>query len=386
MKSKINELKDKLFSNIHSNNLIYNTCWEDPRTDRKMMKLDADSKVVMITSAGCNALDYVLDKPNEINCIDLNFRQNSLLELKKATILHGDFEKHFDMFGRGCLAHVDEHYRQYLRDVLPEYTYPFWDKKIKCFETAKRGSFYFHGTSGNFAWIFKKYFDTKKKTKALIMDLFDCASLEEQREVYEKLEPKLLNKLVVWMMNLHITTTMLGVPRPQRDLIVEKYPEGMSGYLRDNLRHIFTELPIQDNYFWHLYIKGNYTERNCPEYLREENFGPLQGMMDRVKLNTTSISQFLKDNPGEYTHYVLLDHQDWLAFYQPEALEEEWRLILENSKPGTKILLRSAALEVDFFPEFVKQRVKFSPSEAAESQQNDRVGTYGSTYFGEVLT
>jgi hypothetical protein len=38
--------------------------------------------VVMITSAGCNALDYVLDLPAEIHAVDVNSRQNALLQLK----------------------------------------------------------------------------------------------------------------------------------------------------------------------------------------------------------------------------------------------------------------------------------------------------------------
>jgi len=340
MKNRINKLKDKLFSRIHSNNLIYNTCWEDPRLDREIMEFDDDSNVVMITSAGCNALDYALDKPKEINCVDLNFRQNSLLELKKATIAFDDFEQHQKMFGAGYHPNAENFYTNNLKSILPDYTFEFWDNKIKCFYQGKdKKTFYFSGTSGSFAWLFSKYFDSKKEAKKLVHELLECQILEEQKAVYDKLEPKLMNKFILWMMNRHITMSLLGVPRPQRDLIVEKYPEGMVGYLRDNIRHIFTELPIRDNYFWYLYIKGHYSETNCPEYLREENYKSLQEVIGRVKTHTTSISQFLKDNPNQYSHYILLDHQDWLASYMPEALEEEWKLILENSKPGTKILL-----------------------------------------------
>ena len=45
-------LSDALFARVHGNNLIYNMCWEDPRTDREAMALDASSRVVVITSAG----------------------------------------------------------------------------------------------------------------------------------------------------------------------------------------------------------------------------------------------------------------------------------------------------------------------------------------------
>ena len=97
----IKGIKRKIFHNIHNRNLVYNTCWEDPRCDRELLELDANSQVVMITSAGCNALDYLLDEPASIHCIDMNPRQNHLLELKLAGIRSLSFETFFDLFGRG---------------------------------------------------------------------------------------------------------------------------------------------------------------------------------------------------------------------------------------------------------------------------------------------
>ena len=89
-------------------------------------------------------------------------------------------------------------------------------------------------------------------------------------------------------------------------------------------------------------------------------------------------------NPGEYSHYVLLDHQDWLAENDEEALKEEWELILKNSKKGTRILLRSAAKNVDFFPDFVLDKITFQEEWAGKVHLKDRVGTYASTYLGIV--
>ena len=44
--------EDLVFHHVHGGQLIYNTSWEDPRIDRELLKLDASSRVVMITSAG----------------------------------------------------------------------------------------------------------------------------------------------------------------------------------------------------------------------------------------------------------------------------------------------------------------------------------------------
>ncbi|MEL6917714.1 MAG: BtaA family protein [Bacteroidota bacterium] len=385
MQKKINKLRDKLFSKVHTNYLIYNTCWEDSRIDRELLGLDQNSEVVMITSAGCNALNYSLDNPKTINCIDVNPRQNSLLELKKACIRNGDFDLHFSMFGRGRYKNIKDRYEKELKPFLPDYAVDFWNKKIGKFSAkGKKKSFYFFGTSGSFAWLFKKYFDSKKGARELIGRLLTSNTMEEQKEIYDQLEPKFLNRMTLWLMNRHLTLALLGVPRAQLDLILKKYPDAMAGFVKTNLRHVFTELPINDNYFWRLYLTGKYTKACSPEYLKEHNFKNLQRNVDALKTHTTTISGFLRDNPRKYSHYILLDHQDWLAHNLPEALDEEWELILKNSKPGTKILMRSAAPKIDFFPEFVQDRIDWDMQKAEEVHTKDRVGTYASTYMGVV--
>ena len=53
-------LHTRVFHAVHRNNLLYNTCWEDPALDRIALKLTSTDRLLVITSAGCNALDYLL--------------------------------------------------------------------------------------------------------------------------------------------------------------------------------------------------------------------------------------------------------------------------------------------------------------------------------------
>ena len=77
-------LNTKIFNHVHGNNLVYNICWEDPRIDHQMLNLGPDDNVLVITSAGCNALDYILKGCNHVYAVDMNYRQNAVLELKKS--------------------------------------------------------------------------------------------------------------------------------------------------------------------------------------------------------------------------------------------------------------------------------------------------------------
>lgn len=381
----LNSFRDRLFSKIHGNNLVYNTCWEDPRCDREMMEIDEESSIVMITSAGCNALDYLLDEPKIIHAIDLNARQNALLELKKVSIKNVSYETLFQLFGEGRFDQVKTLYQEKLRSDLPPYARTYWDKNIKKFNgKGIRKSFYFYGTSGVLAFLMRGYFNLRPRLKQAVRNFFESTSLQTQTQLYASIEPLLFSKPMKWLSNRHFTLALAGVPRAQRQLLISDYPGGVGAYLTDCFKHIFTQLPITENYFYSLYWKGRYDESRCPNYLKKSHFGSLQKKLDSLHTHTTSISDFLKTNPGEYSHYVLLDHQDWLASYQVEALEEEWELILKNSRPGTKILIRSAATKIDFFPDFVKERVDFDFDKTKVLHDLDRVGTYGSVYLGIV--
>jgi S-adenosylmethionine-diacylglycerol 3-amino-3-carboxypropyl transferase len=179
--------------------------------------------------------------------------------------------------------------------------------------------------------------------------------------------------------------TLLGVPAPQIKLIEDHYPGGVTAYVKDKLRHVMPDLPARENYFWRVYITGSYTLSCCPNYLREENFGTLADRANRIHPHTCTVSQFLQQHPGIYSHFVLLDHQDWLAHHAPEALAEEWKLIFANSRPGTRILMRSAGLDLSFVPAEVRSRLRFFPERTEPLHIVDRVGTYGSMHFAEVL-
>jgi hypothetical protein len=105
----------RIFDAIWSRNLVYNTCWEDPPVDREALALGPDDTVLVITSAGCNALDYALQAPSRVYAVDANPRQNALLELKLAGIRGLAFDDYFAIFGEGWHARFADLYRVHLR-------------------------------------------------------------------------------------------------------------------------------------------------------------------------------------------------------------------------------------------------------------------------------
>lgn len=384
-RSLIKSAHDAMFRRVHETQLIYNCAWEDPRCDRRMLQLLPDSRVVMITSAGCNVLDYLLDHPAHIHAVDMNFRQNALLELKLALIRGQDRDALFEMFGRGATHHHRSIYAD-IRESLGHGAQKYWDNKISFFDpAAMKRSFYYHGTAGSAAWVMMQaVFGARPALRDNMHSLLNAQSVEEQAEIYSRIEPHLWGWLARWLAKQPALMTLLGVPRPQINLIQEQHPGGLACYVRDKLRHMFTQVPISDNYFWRAYMTGRYETHCCPNYLKPENRETLVRNAGRVTMHTSTVSNFLREHPGEYTHFILLDHQDWLAAHDPVALREEWELILQNCSPNVRILMRSAGVSVDFIPEDIRARLRFHDRLTQAQHALDRVGTYGSTHLATL--
>lgn len=383
----VDKTRQRVFSYIHNNNLIYNTCWEDPRIDRTLLQLKPDSKIVMITSAGCNALDYVLDNPAVIHTIDINPRQNALLEFKMEAIRQLDYPAFFSFFGKGEHVLAREIYFDLIRSGLTEEARDFWDDKYFYFVPNKdRRTFYYRGTSGHIAWLAHIYLKNKKNLLENVYQLLEARDIGEQENIYDRIEPELWNTLSKFIVQQPFTMSLLGVPAAQMNLIENQFEGGLYGFIRQSLRHVFTEVPIHDNYFWRVYLTGSYTHNCCPEYLKEANFHSLKGSLKKIKLHTSSVTSFLRENPDQFTHYILLDHQDWLAWHQPEILNKEWNLIFKNSLKGTKVLMRSASKKVDFISRKTRSNLCFLEDITKKLHEKDRVGTYASLHFAEILS
>ena len=385
----------RIFTTVHGNNLVYNTCWEDPRLDRVALEFGPDDNVLVITSAGCNALDYALAGPKHVNAVDMNPRQNALLDLKMSAIRNLEFDDFFKMFGEGRLPGIKNIYQDKLRSELPDWSRSFWDKKIKWFDN-RRKTFYHRGTSGAIARMICIYTDRVIRVRPQLDSLLNAESIEEQKEIYEKhLKKKFWSGLMKFTMNRDTTMSMLGVPKAQRRQIETQYEGGLVKFIQDCMESVFVELPMKDNYFWRVYMNGKYSRECCPEYLKEDNFAKLKGgVVDNVSTHTDSVQGFLEKYDGQISRYILLDHMDWLIDQFFPLLESEWQAIVDRAAPGARLIWRSGGLRTDFIDEVqvnrngeiqkVSPMLSYNSELASQLHEKDRVHTYGSFYIAEL--
>lgn len=384
-------ISGRVFQAVHGRSLVYNCCWEDPRLDREALALRPHDVLLMITSAGCNALDYALLGIEAIHAVDMNFRQNALLELKIAAIGQFDFDDFFAIFGQGRHPRFPHLYQQNLRAHLTPQARAYWDTRTHYFSGQGRfGSFYFRGTSGLFARAIKSYIDRKPRVRAAIDNLFAATSLADQASIYDSIRGVFWSKFIRWLLRRDSTLALLGVPRAQRDQLENQYRGGVVQFIEDCVETVFAKLPLHDNYFWRLYVYGQYTRECCPEYLQETSFEALKsGLVDSIRPYTATITDFLRQHSAKVSRFVLLDHMDWLSTpaRQP-MLQNEWQAIVDRATDDARILWRSAGLNGRFVdrlqvrvegqPRVVGDLLDYDLPLAKALHARDRVHTYGS--------
>lgn len=389
-------VSDLCFSWLHQSQLIYVTCWEDPRIDHQVLQLSQDDTVLVITSAGCNALDYALEGPLAVYAVDVNPRQNALLDLKIAGIKALDFETFFQLFGRGHLPQFSEYYHTALRPLLSADSQRYWDAHGMRFFAGDR-SFYFRGTTGNFARILNYYIDQVIDCRQLFNDLLASASLTDQQRIFreEQFSKRIWRQSIRKFFNSDIALWLVGVPQSQKAQLECQFRGGIAEFIEQTLETVFGQLPLQDNYFWRVFLTGEYTPTCCPRYLQPEHFQALKaGLVNRITLHTDTVTSFLQQHSGWISRFVLLDHMDWLGHRQPDALRAEWQTIFQRATPQARAIFRSSGTSMDYLDSLsidnlgntyrLGDLLHYQTAIAEHLHESDRVHTYTSFYVADL--
>lgn len=398
MSRRLDRLNDAVFSSIYANSLVYNTCWEDPAVDHLALELTGADTLLVITSAGCNVLDYALASPRRIYAVDANPRQTALLELKLAGIRKLSHQDFFLVFGRGRHNRFREIYHDALRPQLVGFSRDYWDRNYRWFDgdPAQRG-FYFRGLAGWVARGFHTYLKARPNLKRAVYALLEAPDLPRQREIYDReIRSRLWSRGVNWTLSQQFTLNLLGVPHPQRAEVQRQHQQGVAGFIREAVEQVFREIPLATNYFWSVYLRGEYTPRCCPRYLSPEGFEALRsGLVERIEPHTTTVTRFLQRYERPISRFVLLDHMDWMSSYRPAELVEEWAEILRHAGPQARIIFRSAHAEPTYLRQLhlrssgawqpLSELLRFYPEQARALSVGDRVRTYAGFHIADVV-
>lgn len=328
---------------------VYNQIWEDPRVDLKALELDGDSRVLTISSGGCNALNYLLEHPGSVTAVDLNRHHLALLKLKIAALKSvPDHQAFFGLFGKGTDDENVRNFEKFIKRELDPETRDYWTgryglRRRRRIELFSGKGIYNHSRNG----YFLRFFHALAKTIGCDPEaVLKADSIEEQQRLYEKhIDPFFDSLLIKAVGRMPVTLFGLGIP-PQQYQELKRDLDGNGTIIdiyRERARRLAAGFPADDNYFaWQGLARRYDTERGkaLPEYLKSENFEDLRSMAPRIETRVISVTEEIRRQPlGTYNRFVFLDAQDWM---NPESIEELWSLVAHRSKPGARLIFRTA--------------------------------------------
>jgi S-adenosylmethionine-diacylglycerol 3-amino-3-carboxypropyl transferase len=392
---------EPVVSKCYSSKILFNCAWEDPRLDLQALAMnEQDDSVLVITSAGCNVLSLAMHSKH-VYAIDKNPCQNAVLALKIAAIKEFSYDEFWQMFGQGKMEKFSTLHYPRLRPHLDRESRIFWDKHAHYFDgKGWRSSYYLRGCSGFLAWMVGLYLRLIPGLYPAMLELLEAKTPEDQKRIYySKIEKKMWNPVLMWLLGRSVTLALLnGVPDAQRELLEKEGGHPSIGlFIKNNLEVVMTQLPIHDNYFYRVYLTGQYAKDCCPDYLTKEGFAKLKhGAVNRVSIHTQTIEEFLSSHDQkDITRFILLDHMDWMAT-NPEPLQKEWNAILSHSPENARYLWRSASETAEFVGDTeiehngkrqtVRDVVRFNKELATKLHALDRVHTYASFFIADLVS
>jgi len=315
---------------ISARKVIYNISWEDPAIDMDCMKVGKGDVVLTISSAGCNALDYVVQGCDAVVAADLNEAQLACLELKIAGLQELNHDEFFAIWGESDFDVFNKVYQKKLRSKLTPASKSFWDEN----GILIRDNFMYAGTSGLMAYIKSlpaRFFGIRGHMEKLTGE----APKGPGTAITLWLTRQILSRYWVWSW----LAPLGGVPLSQLQLI-ERNPEVFCERI---LQICEKDMWTTDNYFYYGYIVGMFSKDCCPRYLEEKNFAYMKKNAHRCTPYRGTWAEAAQTR-DDFTVYSLLDSMDWMP---PEMIADNiGRIIPRMDREKGRIFWRSFAPEV----------------------------------------
>ncbi len=369
---------------------VYNQIWEDPRVDLQALELDSDSRVLTISSGGCNALNYLVEGPASVTAVDLNRNHIYLLDLKLAALKHlPTYESFFAFFGEGRGPNTGSDYLKHIAGKLDRKTREFWESNtfLGGFLYGDRISFfrnaglYHHSRNGYFLGFFHWL---ALRLGCKVDEVLKAVTLEEQTVLYHEHIDLFFDSFVIKAVGkLPVTMFGLGIPPQQYNELKKDLTDGRTviDIYRERVRRLACDFPIRENYFaWQAFARKYDTEdrRAIPEYLKEDNFDILRSNVGRLTTKIGSATDEIKiHSKGTFNRFVFLDAQDWM---DTEALTDLWSALAENAEPGSRIIFRTAGAASPIetqIPEELRSRFVYEKELSENLFKRDRSSIYG---------
>jgi S-adenosylmethionine-diacylglycerol 3-amino-3-carboxypropyl transferase len=282
------------------NEILYSQCWEDPLILSKAFNINVKDTIFSISSAGDNSLFLLSKSPKSVVSLDINPKQNFLLELKACAIKILSYDECLKFLG---FLECDDRLRIYniIRPSLKNKCRKYWDANI---EFITCGVIHI-GKLERYLGIFRKIILPISHSQKDINDLLSLHSTGEQIDFFNKRWNNFL-----WRSTFKIFFSKFFLRLIGRDKIFFRYnnKQNVATHYLEKTHLNLISIPIRHNYFLYYILKGTYNSEELPEYMKRENFYKIKSNINSLKIITCDLSVYLRSCKKQtFTKFNLSD-------------------------------------------------------------------------------
>ncbi|MDP4687928.1 MAG: BtaA family protein [Salibacteraceae bacterium] len=280
--------------------ILYSMCWEDP--EFLLHLVNENDKVLIVCSAGDNAISTLVKKPASCTAVDTNQDQIDLAKNKLSLYKNLPYE--------GAM------------------------RALGVFEKGDKNGLIHNGRFENYLRLFRKRFLPLVVSETVVQHFLKAETLEKQEVIYEKHINKWLYRL---LFRVFFSKTVMKRKGRHPDLL-KHVSEKQAGIFYSRIKHAWTDVPIAKNYFFRYIIQGYFQPSlNLPSWAKAVHFDDIKTNSDRLIFEHSSISAFLQASSDKKFDLIYLS--DITETMDLEAANELFALCRAHLSPEGKLVL-----------------------------------------------
>lgn len=344
------------FRDLKLDSIRYSLVWEDSETLYEALNITEDDDLLIITSAGCNALNALIKKPKSVTTVDLNPSQNKLLALKKHLITHHSFKTYFALSGFLDEKQVNKA-KQELLKTLAGTEKQFWS----AYFVTHRNGIAETGRLEKYVTSFTSSLPLQIQTNLKQLLTFEDIALQ-LKFFLEHLDKSTFKQAFI----NHFSDENLAQGRDPKLLKYAEEPGGEAFYNR-LLKQVQTIL-VKDNFYFRFFFFGaqNLPEHILPPCYQQQNFNLLRQNIHKLNMvDSEAIDYLSADHDFAFSKVSLSNIFEYTSHQEFQSVIDD---LAKQTKYPLKIifwnLLNSQGLTHFIAPKSVKMKQE-KPSKQA---------------------
>lgn len=375
---------ERIFARLF-HGLVYAQIWEDPVADMAALDLREGADIFCIASGGCNAMSYLTARPASVTAVDLSPAHVALLRLRSVAAQVLTQPEFFALFARANDPRNIVLFDTQIAPNLDAQSLDFWNARsfgTRRAEMLARG-LHRYGVLGRFIGATHL---VARLARVDFRPLLAARSRDEQVAFFDTVIDPLLNKPVVkFLARRRASLFGLGIPPAQHDMLAADGGGDVLPVLRERIRRLVCDFPVQENYFlWQAFHRAYAPDQNpaVPPFLEPQHFPTIQSYANRIRVYNRPMTDHLAmRDAASLDAFVLLDAQDWMSDAQLTAL---WTQITRTARLGARVLFRTGGTP-DILPGRVDpallSRWQYDAAASARAFAQDRSAIYGGVHL-----